>query len=92
VRGRPWLPEHDATLAELCKAGLGISIIAERLGRTPNAVSCRRLDLARQELPKPAPPPPKDFLAERIEARIKRLARINRVTPEYIKRECYGWR
>ena len=34
----------------------------------------------------------RDDLAERIEARIDRLATLNRVTADHIKRACHRWR
>lgn len=44
-----WLPEHDRTIIELRRAGKKYREIADRLGRSLNAVHTRRHYLANRE-------------------------------------------
>lgn len=88
-RERPWTPEHDATLLALKAAGMTVEAIGERLRRTPAAVSSRVYNLTIDEAPVHAA---RDFLAERIDRYLARIAKLNRLTVPDMTREYYGWR
>ena len=51
AKERPWKPEHDATLVAMKAAGMTITAIGERLGRTPQAVSSRIYNLGADDRP-----------------------------------------
>ena len=88
-RDRPWTPEHDMILLRLRAAGMTMSVIGERLGRSKFACANRadRITAAPKKIE-----PPKDFLGQRIEAYLGRIASLNDYTASDLKRECYGWR
>ncbi|MGR4893361.1 hypothetical protein ACIPPQ_20240 [Sphingopyxis sp. LARHCG72] len=88
-RERPWTREHDATLMKLKQAGLTVEVIGERLRRTPAAVSSRVYNLTAEETQVHAA---RDFLAERIDRYLARIAKLNRLTVPDMTREYYGWR
>ena len=89
MKERPWTAEHDAILLRLSKAGLTIPIIAERLGRSKDACTSRKVRITSKP---ETVPPARDYLAERIEAYLGRIAKLNDYTKPDLKRECYGWR
>lgn len=88
-RERPWLPEHDQLLIRLRDAGLTLPVIGERLGRSKNACAQRAQRIAAKVT---APEPPRDYLGEKIEAYLDRIAKLNSYLIPDLKRECYGWR
>jgi len=88
-RERPWTPEHDAILLQLRAAGVTMPVIGERLGRSKFACANRADRLS--AVPKIIEPP-KDFLGDRIEAYLTRIASLNDYAKSDLKRECYGWR
>lgn len=87
-RERPWTPEHDRILLQLRSAGLTLPIIGERLGRTPDACSSRAIRLTTGERALTEAP---DYLGDKIEAYIHRLAGYNNCAPVEIK-GAFGWR
>lgn len=88
-RERPWTPEHDAILLQLRAAGLTMPVIGERLGRSKSACVNRadRITKAPKLIA-----PVKDYLGDRIEAYLTRIAGLNGYAAADLKRECYGWR
>lgn len=87
-RERPWTAEHDRILIQLRESGLTLPIIAERLGRTANACSSRHSRLTGET---PELTRPRDYLGERIESYLSRIASLNRYQVDDLKRQCYGW-
>lgn len=88
-RERPWTPEHDRILLQLRNAGLTLPIIGERLGRTPDACSSRAIRLTTGERALTEVP---DYLGDKIEAYMHRIAKINGYRVNDLKAQCYGWR
>lgn len=86
---RQWTPRHDEILLQLRGAGLTLPVIGERLGRTAYACSSRVTRLLGEE---PEILPPKDYLGERIDAYMARIARLNRMPVDVMQRVAYGWR
>lgn len=84
-----WTAEADATLLALSKAGLSMPIIAERLGRTPDACASRKVRITSK--PEAIGPMP-DCLGDRINAYLARIAKLNSYEPDDLKLRCYGWR
>lgn len=92
-RERPWTPEHDALLLKLKQAGLTIAVIAERLGRTPDACTSRVYNLSADDERVAAPP--KDYLGEKVELYLATIFRLNRsafADVRDLKVRAYGWR
>lgn len=89
TKGRPWTAEQDARLRALRASGLTIAGIAERLGRTPQAVASRASHLSTGG-PRPMAPR-RDDLGARIEAYLARIADLNGYDVRDLKALCYGW-
>ena len=88
-RERPWTPENDATLLALKSAGLTVAAIGERLSRTQQAVYSRVYNLTAEQK---TVTDMRDRLAEKVDAYLARIAKLNALTVPDMTREYYGWR